>query len=233
MRTATLRFFVLLPLLGAAAFLSGCIAQKTGNSEDKIREYTDIQSQVETKNAVDAENGNRKKWSSEMETDLQRRQRFYQSLAGIYEGTFKINGADFNVRITMVPSIPPYVPSDRVRLPEEVASDLNNLYLNVQVVQWNPQNNIGSVGCLFENVRPDINRGKLSLSSEGCSNLYLLSVAEDDDAAADDPARLAAAARVASRIIEGKLDKVPYVKTRMQPTTNAAVYNFSTARIEE
>lgn len=232
MKTTTLRFFSLLPVLGAAAFLTGCLAQKK-SSEDKIREYTDIQSQVETRNAVDAENGNRKKWSSEMEKDLQRRQRFYQSLAGIYEGAFKINGTDFNVRITMVPSIPPYVPGDRVRLPEEVASDLNNLYLNVQVVQWNPQNSIGSVGCLFENVRPDINRGKLSLSSEGCPSLYLLSVAEDADEGARGPTRSDAATRTASRIIEGKLDRVPYVKARMQPTTNAAVYGFSTARVEE
>lgn len=231
MKTATLRFFSLLPLLGAAAFLSGCLTQK--KSEDKIREYTDIQSQVETKNAVDAENGNRKKWSSEMETDLQRRLRVYQALVGIYEGAFKINGADFNVRITMTLRKPPYVPGDRVRLPEEVASDLINLFLDVQVVQWNAQNSIGSGGCLFEDIRPDIDKGKLSLSSESCQNLYLLSVTEDAEETAGGAARGSASARVAARIIEGKLDRVPYLKARMQPTTNAAVYNFSTARVEE
>ncbi len=207
--------------------ISGC----KGSSNEKIKEYTDIQSKVSSENEVKAENDNRARWSSAMETDLQRRQRFYQAMVGTYEGELKIGEEAFNIRITMVSSIPPYVPSDRVRLPEEVASDLNNLYLNIQVVQWNPRSKYGSVGCLVENVRPDINRGRLSVSSEACPNLYLFRISEEAgvfDVIADQ-----SSAKLASAVVEGQVGSVDRLIGRMQPTTNSAVYEFTAMKVRE
>jgi hypothetical protein len=221
---------VSLVALGTSGVFLGCREK----SDDKIKQYTNIQSEIEAANGIKAENENRIKWSSSMESDLQRRQRFYQALSGTYEGNLNISDEAYSIRITLVSSLPLYVPSDRVRLPEEVAEDLKNLYFNVQVVQWNPNSKYGAVGCLVSNVRPDINRGRISVSSENCPNLYLFQIAELEPSgrmvsSGDD----SFSSRMASGIVEGRIGNVDRILGRMQPTTNSAVHHFTLTRVEE
>ncbi len=210
---------------------SGC---DTSKSDKKIRELSDIQSQEAAKNQVTAENQYLETKARTMESDLEKRQRFYQALAGTYEGAVRINQSDFKIRLTLSPSLPRYVPNDRIRTVEEVASDLNNLYLNVQIVQWNPATNFGSVGCLVTNVRPDIVKGRVNIVSEGCKSLYNFQIADGLSEVPDAPDTSdIQAARLAEAITDGKIESVIQISGRMQPTTNANVFMFKATRVQD
>jgi len=214
--------------LGSALLFAGCNAEK---SKDKVKEYTDIQSQIESGNQVAAERQFLEARAKTMETDLERRQRFYQAISGTFEGSIQVNDNEYNIRLTLTPSLPRYVPTGRVRTVEEVASDLTNLYLNVQVVQWNPQTNFGSVGCLITNVRPDIVKGRINVVSENCPNLYSFVIV--DDSVGIGRLNETGASTLASAIAESRVDAVSHLSGRMQPTSNASVYSFSAVRVQE
>ncbi len=220
-RSKTFNLVIGVSLVSAALF-SGC---ETSKSSDKIREIADIQGQQQ----VNAERQYLESKARAMETDLEKRQRFYQALAGTYEGMMRVGQGDFKIRLTLAPSLPRYVPSDRVRTVEEVTSDLTNLYFNVQVVQWNPQTRFGSVGCLVAHVRPDIVRGRVNVASEDCKNLYSFQITDGVSEVPDTHAAL----RLAEAITDGKLERVAQVSGKMQPTTNANVYTFTATRVQE
>lgn len=218
------------PLMGV---LCGLMIQACDStpSEDKLRGISDIQGQEAARNQIAAEKKYLETKATVMEQDLQRRQLFYQALAGTYEGTLRVNQSDFKIRMTLAPSLPRYVPTDRVRTVEEVAADLTNLYFNIQVVQWNPENNLGSVGCLVTNIRPDIVKGKINVASENCANFYSFQIADDFASTSKGLGRNSG--EIANLITEGKVDVVPQILGKMQPTTNANIYTFTAERVRE
>lgn len=206
----------------AAGSMVGCNSTK---SDEKIKDIAGIQGEAQANagwEVLDAR-------SRAMEADLETRQRFYQALEGTYEGALRLSQGDFKIRLTLSPSLPRYVPSDRVRTIEEVAADLNNLHLNVQIVQWNPLTHFGSVGCLVGNVRPDIIGGYVNVVSESCPNHYRFEISD----AMMDRLDARAASSLASEITAGRLDSVPRLNGRVQPTTTANVYRFSAERVQE
>lgn len=150
-----------------------------------------------------------------METDLAQRHRFYQALAGTFEGDLSAEDGKYRVKITFTPTISPYE-VDRVRSLEEIAQDLNLLSFSVQVVEWNPENKLSAVGCRVENVRPDLTAGKITISKEACASVYTLSIADGERAR-----------KTASAILAGKLKSVTDIKGVKRPTSNAQEYSFS------
>ncbi|HAZ14664.1 MAG: hypothetical protein A2X86_06250 [Bdellovibrionales bacterium GWA2_49_15] len=210
------------------ALIAGCNSEK---SDEKIREVSNIQGQEAARNAIAAERDYVDSKARAAEADLEKRQRFYQALSGTYEGAILVNRSNFKIRLTLTPSLPRYVPSDRVRTWEEVTADLTNLYFNVQVVQWNPESSFSAVGCLVANVRPDIIKGKINIASEGCPNFYSFQISEEAASEVETNPRLAST--LAEEIADGRLESVSQVRGKMQPTSNANIYTFSASRVEE
>lgn len=159
--------------------------------------------------------------AQEMEADLASRQLFYQSVRGTYEGALRTERGDYRVRITLVPSLPPYLAS-RTRQLEEITSDINNLYFHAQIVQWNPANRLSAVGCRAENIRADIVKGEISIASASCPNLYVLQIADDE---------MSRAADLAGSIRDGKMSELRAIRGEMHPSTNAAIYPFKAERV--
>ena len=206
----------LLGLLGAPFLLGGC------QGDERISEVSAVQTYAQ----LQAENANLFKKSKAMESDLERRHRFYQAVKGRYEGSFQSEIGEINFRITFSPSLPPYI-TDRVRQLDEISSDLNNLYFNVQIIQWNPLTPMSAVGCRVSQVRPDITNGEITIASESCSNFYRLNVAgpESNQEDLNGSARL-----ISERISDGNLDLVDSIIGEIQPTTNASIYTIKANR---
>lgn len=220
-RTISLAWTLVGSLLAAGSMV-GCDSTK---SDEKIKDIAGIQGEAQANagwEVLDAR-------ARAMEEDLKTRQRFYHALEGTYDGTLQLSQGDFKIRLTLSPSLPRYVPGDRVRTVEEVAADLNGLHLNVQIVQWNPRSNFGSVGCLVTNVKPDIIGGYVNVVSESCPNHYRFEISD----ATMDRLDARAASSLADTITTGRLDSVPRLNGRVQPTTTANVYTFSAGRVQE
>jgi hypothetical protein len=197
-----------------------------------ISETAGLQSQKQ----IELENQNRIQRALEMEGDLANRHRFYQGVRGIYEGAFQAENTTYRVRLTLIPSVPPY-PNGRTRTLEEISYDLSNLHFSVQIVQWNPAHPMSAVGCRVEGVRPDLATGEMSIASENCPNVYMLSLSdpagarmgsgESSDSKVDQTSR-----QVASSLLEGKQTAAEAIVGKIQPTTNAAIYSFSATRVK-
>ena len=166
-----------------------------------------------------------------MEADLTKRHRFYQAVKGIYEGDIKTNLGSFRIRLTLTPSLAP-VPVNRVRQLEEISADLNNLSLNAQVVQWDPNNANSAVGCRMSGIRPDIMKGELAISTETCPNLYLIKVGEREFSGSSFE-NSEVAARISMQLLSGDLSEVDSINGQVQPSTNASVFKFVASKVQE
>lgn len=171
----------------------------------------------------DVENGNLAQKAEDMEKDLARRHRFYQAIKGVYEGTISTSSGTFNIRVTLSPSLPP-IYTNRVRQLDEIASDLNNLMLNTQVVQWDPNSAESAVGCRVSNIRPNIERGELVISSESCPNLYSIAIADRGEGST---------LSLAKSILSGNAFDVDSLRGQIQPSTNATIYRFTAFKVSE
>lgn len=194
--------------------LVGC-----GNGNKRLKEKT----RIEGDTLRDVENKNLAEKAERMEKDLTRRHRFYQAIKGTYEGTISTSIGNFNVRVTLTPSLPP-VRIDRVRQLEEISSDLNNLMLNTQVVQWDPNSTNSAVGCRVSNVRPNIETGELTISHESCPNLYQMKIA---DRGSNDPIGLAA------QILNAYTSDIDSLQGKILPSSNSSVYQFTAFKVQE
>lgn len=220
-----------------AAFLilgMGCGNQ--GN--DRLAERARIEGKEQALMGLMAQNTNLAEKATQMEEDLASRHAFFQAVQGSYEGTFITERGEFRVRITLIPSLPPYLGS-RVRQLDEIAFDLNNLYLNAQVVQWNPANLLSSVGCLVENMKPEYNKGQIVILSTSCGNVYQLSIADEEleritppDSTGKKVDGKTLARSVSNSIREGLITQVPEIRGEVRPTTNASVYDIVVKRVE-
>ena len=225
-----MKLYLLTALILGGALVGGC--ENQGN--ERLKEKAQIEGRETAEEETKAQNENLAQKSSEMEEDLKVRHRFYQAVKGNYEGTFKTEQGTFKIKLNLVPSLPPYT-SDRVRQLDEIVADINNLYLNAQIVQWNPSNSLSAVGCRIENIRPDIVNGTIDIASENCANFYGLWVAQADDAVnirKPKPTTLdpRVSGEVATSIRDGRYNTVAEIQGEVHPTTNAIVYEFSAVR---
>lgn len=165
-----------------------------------------------------------------MEADLTSRQLFYRAIKGTYQGKLVTDRGDYSIRITLVPSLPATVHS-RVRQLEEIASDLNNLFFHVQVLQWNPENPLSSVGCRIENIRPDLATGEIAIASANCPNLYKLSVVDSSLSELNQRFNVSElSSATAQAIHDGKISKLNEIRGEVHPTTNASIYTLEVKR---
>lgn len=191
-------------------------------NQDKLIKKARAEGRAQAEEQLQIANQNLESKSSRMEADLAKRHLFYQAAAGTYEGAVNVDPGKFRIRITLVPSLPPY-PVSRVRQLEEVTSDINNLYFNAQIVQWSEENSLSSVGCRVSNIRPDMVNGNISIASSECANLYLFNISDKVLAASSDESL---SKSVATLISDGKLKKVSALSGEVRPTTNSAIYEL-------
>lgn len=193
-----------------------------GDGEEGLKEQTIIK----TKEEIDAQNQNLAQWSEKFENDLSQRRAFVNAVEGEYEGELKVGNSKFRLRLVLIPTIPNY-DVDRTRTLAELEYELQNLNLNIQVMQWNPETQLSAVGCVIENIKPDLMKGLLNLISENCSNTYQIFLAEDDS---DDSDISVQSISVVQMIKDGRIDYVQVLKGKLRSSTNARVYDFSLNR---
>ncbi|MCC7442685.1 MAG: hypothetical protein IT285_13705 [Bdellovibrionales bacterium] len=209
------RIYVLSMVL-ATILVGGC-----GQGDDRLVEKAKIEGEAGAEAALTAENENLATKARAMEADLARLHRFYQAVKGTFEGTLQTEAGAYKIKIVLAPSLPPYT-TDRVRQLDEIVSDLNNLHLKVQVVQWHPSNPLSAVGCRVENIKPDTINGEVTIASENCANLYALTIAADGVSSVTDHSTDAGA--LAHAVLSGNVDKVNAIRGDVHPSTNASVY---------
>ena len=200
-------------------------------NDDRLKEKAALESESSTTSQVRVENENLATKAEKMEQDLAKRHRFYQAVKGSYEGDIKTNIGTFNIRITLTPSLSP-MPIARVRQLEEIASDLNTLALNAQIVQWDPNNANSAVGCRMSGIKPDIIKGELAISTESCPNLYLIKITERDfNGTSSENSDVAV--RVASEVLRGDISEIDSLNGQVQPSTNASIFKFVASKVQE
>lgn len=151
----------------AVIFLMSACAQRDQDNK-RLEEVADIQAQQDAKAQQEALN----KKSIMMEKDLQRRYRFYSSVAYKYEGQIKIDGTDYGILFQSQPTIPLYN-GDRIRTVEEVSEDLNNLGLNASFKFWNIKKPESTTGCQFPSTKAFYENGSFQLRNETtCGNIF-------------------------------------------------------------
>jgi len=209
------------------------LACSPGNSE-RLKEKTQIESETQSKVEIETQN----KRATEMEADLAHRHLFFQAAKGKYEGSFTTDLGTFKIHVLLVPSLNP-VKIDRIRLPEEVAADINNLHLNAQIKQWVDGNISSAVGCRVENIRPDLTSGVIQIVSENCSNVYFLalssSTASREASSAEHYVRTTTGSlstEISTQIFQGNVSQVEELAGSLQLTNVATDYHFRAKRIE-
>jgi len=215
--------------------LFGC-----GNSGDeRLKEKAGIESEGAAKGELKVINER----AVEMETDLSARQRFFTALNGTFEGTLKAGEKTYNMRVKLVSSIPPFKVK-RIRTVDEITFDLLNLNFDIQAIQWDPESELSSVGCRFEEIRPDLINGQVNLTSESCPNFYSLNVFRrgiekalsalslEDVKALHELAVKTESLKIASEILAGTLVQVDHLVGEMQPSTNSSTYHFALKRVQ-
>ncbi len=196
-------------------------------AKDQLIERARIEGRATAEAELITSNANLAAKAALMESDLATRQLFYQAVRGTYEGALQTERGEFRVRITLVPSLPPYT-ATRTRQLEEITADLNQLFLNAQIVQWNPNNRLSAVGCQVENIRPDLIRGQISIAAANCPNLYSLNIFDEEIKKNVEESELSTA--VATAILSGQLTELSTLQGQVLPTTNASVFSFFATR---
>jgi hypothetical protein len=209
-----------------SCFLLGLMFLMAGCNNEAGQAALDAQNERYALTALKAEEADRNRRAQDMEKDLASRQRFYEAVRGVYEGTVTTESGTFQIRLMLVPSLPPYR-TERTRTLAEIESDLANLHFNVQVVQWSAGTPLSAVGCRIENVHPDIYRGTIEIASESCPNVYRLKLGGKGEGGPKESEEIAQA------LLAGRQDTAGDIVGQMYPTTTAAVYQLSVSRVSQ
>ncbi len=153
---------VILLLLGAS-LITGC----SKGGDKRLEEKADIQAQRD----IQAININNNEIVTKLEGDLNKRKQFIRSIQGEFEGKLSVDGTDYMMRLKVTPTIPTE-DNSRVRTIDEVNFEIQNLGLNINIKQWNPNVPLSAVTCTIQNYRPDTQKGMINIISENCKNLY-------------------------------------------------------------
>lgn len=187
---------------------------------------TKQRAQAEQEAGKDVENRNLQEKAQKMEADLADRHYFYGAVEGQYQGTAQFGEQSYNIKFNFVRSLPQYF-GNRVRQLSEVENDLNNLSFHIQVIQWHPDDTSTAVGCRVSQIRPDMQRGVMTITSPDCPNLYtvLLSDLIPEKSGLSEKAK-----NMAEKIKSHEVAAVEGLVGSIQPTSNASVFQFSVRR---
>lgn len=211
-----MRVIVLLCVL----FLSAVGCDKKG-SIDSTKERASAEQQA----GKDVENKNQADKAGRMEAELSQRHKFYGALEGEYSGSLAVDNETYNIKLTFARSLPPYT-GTRVRELSEIESDLNNLFLHMQVVQWHPADVGSAVGCRVSGIRPNMDEGAMIITSPDCPNLYSVLVSADGD----HNDKFQKAKDVAQKLKDHQIEKVMQLVGSVQPSSNAGKYFFTATK---
>ena len=212
-------------LLGGifAALLIGCANQ----GDDRLKEKAGIEGREQAKE----EQKILDERSRRMEQDLTERQNFFRALEGLYEGV--ITETNVKVRIVFTPNRPIYYPNDRVRTNEEVADDLLNLSFESYVsLQFQEFPDIPPSDCLVSNIRPDLVRGFVKVSSEesACPNRFHILVAKSyQNKRADAELH---ALDLSRRALDGQVEEFQILNVRNFSANGPEIYQFKMERVD-
>ncbi len=108
--------------------------------------------------------------------ELEARGRFYNAVAGRFEGEFQSSGNDRAIKLilNLMPSMTVY-PSEQIRTLDEILADINNLTIGVQAVF---ETSSMSTGCIFSGDRLDMGKGSLSLINSNCPNAFTIYISQ-------------------------------------------------------
>ena len=199
--------------------------------DKRMKERASVEGQSTSQSQIRVENENLRIKAEQMEKDLSKRHRFYQAVKGMYEGQISTSFGIYNIRITLSPSLAPFK-QNRVRQLEEITSDLNNLAMNAQILQWDPKNEVTAIGCRVSGIRPDIEKGTLAISTESCPNLYSISITERSYTGTMSE-NSAMARQISQQLLNGDLTEVDSIIGTVQPSTNAAIFKFVADKVME
>lgn len=214
----------------ALSAITGC-----GTGDDRLKDKARIEGIESAESQVEAENRNRVRLAEQMEEDLEQRHRFFDAITGSFEGEMLTpDGVKFGTRYTFNPSLPRYPNSDRARTVEELAYELNNLYINAHVVEWSPRRGGPdspelAFGCVYEEVRPDLAKGKIVLSSKDCNATYTLYLSYDGSRGN----RQKVASALAAKILANELKSVSVIVGEKQTVYTSRRFSVSTTRVPE
>ncbi len=148
--------------------------------DSRLEEVSGIQGQKNAEKQIEEENKNLAIKAKRMESELQKRTNYYQSLIGDYLGEIIIEGQKSFIELSIQQNYMP-APTDRIRTLEEISYDLNQISLSVLFKHYAPNSKIVTTTCQMDLVKPDIKTGKLILASNDCSNFYQLGVSENSE----------------------------------------------------
>lgn len=174
---------------------------------------TYTRAKAESEAQKDTQNKNVDERAQKMERDLQKRFRFYNGVSNNYHGFFKINKNTYQMKVELFPSIH-IIESNRIRTIEEIQDDMNNLFLNAQVVIWDQSGSIGAKGCVFDKVKPDIMNGVIQLISNECPNRYIVYVGTSKSSQSE-----------AQALLEGRQISAPKLQVSVSSQYNAQGYS--------
>lgn len=207
------------------------ISVSCSKNNNRMKEKAALESESATISQIGVENANLAEKARKMEEDLNRRHLFYQALKGVYEGVISTNLGSFNIRLTFTPSLAP-LPVNRIRQLEEISSDLNSLSMNAQVIQWDPNNRNSAVGCRVSGIKPDIIKGEMSISTESCPNLYLITITERG-LNASSTENEENAKRISQDLLNGYSHEVDSIIGKVHPSTNASIFKFIAHKVQD
>jgi hypothetical protein len=215
------QFGLLITILLGWILLTGCADQ----SVEKFKE----RGVAEQEGSNKAENENLAKKAEMMERDLAKRHLYYSTLEGEYQGLIKAGSEVYKIKLIFARSIPPYQ-GERVRNLSEIEADLNNLFFYTKVVQWHPSDENTAVGCQIESVRPNMDKGMISLSANTCTNFYQMFFSETPQY---DEFKIGEQAKTTSNKIKNELLMVvPYLHGTIQPSNISMKYTFVAEKVQ-
>jgi hypothetical protein len=204
--------------------------------DEQIAEQERIRGQVSSAESVMAGNADLERKARAMEADLDRRQRFYQGVAGRFtsEAIPEPGGQSRRFQVELAASVPPYR-SSRVRALEEIIFDLNNLSLTVRVTLVDPATG-GMFPCTFTEVRPNTSTGQIELIAPTCPYTYtfwLLPPGSEPPPAGDPGAVIVAgSSQTARALLDQRIVEVDAFMIRGFSSVTPGTYEFQARRTE-
>jgi hypothetical protein len=205
---------------------------------DRLAEKAAIESQVSAANQNKVQYEFLVWRAQAMEADLRSRHRFYEGIKGDYEGIFADGKQEYQIRLSLAPSLPLYL-TDRVRTLEELTADFNNLHLNAMIQIW--KNDEAAVSCTVEKIKPDVKNGEINIITEKCPNAYQFYIGDGvldrkhvlnhDLMKKLSPERILQAQILAGEVLAGARDDIPEMFGFIKPATNSQVYHFVANKI--
>lgn len=203
-------------------FLALTLLISCGKDEKTLEEVSGVQGQEAAKKQIEEENRNLAVKAELMESELKQRVDFYLALVGDYEGEINLLGNKSKIELSIQPDTMP-LPTTRIRTLEEITNDLNQVSVSILLKHYASGSKIVSVSCRINKIKPNINSGSLSLSSEDCPNFYQLYVSENLDNNID----IEVDAQNYSWEIYNSTEKsFPYLRGMINPGATPGTYEF-------